>query len=278
MNKNYINSIVRTALKEDEAGRDITSRLTLDASARIKAVIVSREKGVLAGLPLALAAFLRVDKSIKLKAHAADGEVLKANARILSVEGKARSLLAAERTALNFLGQLSGIATLTSEYVRCAGKVKVYDTRKTHAGLREAEKYAVRMGGGHNHRQSLKDAVMVKDNHRAATDDLGELVAGLKLQVSSSMDVIVEVESMKEALQAAKAGANLLLLDNLPVAKVKEIARVLKGVCPLEVTGGVTLKNIGAYAKAGAERVSIGRLTHSAPALDFSLEVLSPKS
>ncbi len=274
MDKSYIDNIVKTALNEDEAKHDITSRLMLDEKARVKAVIVCREAGILAGLPLALAAFRQVDKKLKLKAYIADGKAMRSNAKILSVEGRARSVLAAERTAVNFLGQLSGIATLTGEYVRQAGQMKVYDTRKTHAGLRTAEKYAVRMGGGHNHRDSLKQGVMVKDSHWAVSSDVLEKVKSEKEKGRRGLEVIVEVESLKQALAAAAAGVNLLLLDNMPVAKVKEISRVLKGVCPLEVTGGVNLANIGAYAKTGAERVSIGAITHSAPCLDFSLEIL----
>lgn len=274
MDRVYINRLVAQALKEDEARADITSRLTIPAGRKVKAVIFSRQVGVLAGIPLAVAVFKQLDKTLRVKLLAKDGGKVRAGGRVLAVEGKARSIFAAERIALNFLGYLSGIATLTGEYVRRAGRMKVYDTRKTHAGLRAAEKYSVRMGGGYNHRLSLADGVMLKDNHRVLNSNLAEVVRNSKFKIKNSKQVIVEVESLQEALAAAGAGADLLLLDNMTPVGVKRIAKALKGRIPLEVSGGVTLSNIGKYAKSGADRVSIGRITHSAPSLDLSLEVI----
>ncbi len=274
MDRAYISKLVDIALKEDEARADITSRLTIPAGRKVKAVIFSRQVGVLAGIPLAVAVFKQLDKTLRVKLLAKDGGKVRAGGRVLAVEGKARSIFAAERIALNFLGYLSGIATLTGEYVRRAGRMKVYDTRKTHAGLRAAEKYSVRMGGGYNHRLSLADGVMLKDNHRVLNSNLAEVVRNSKFKIKNSKQVIVEVESLQEALAAAGAGADLLLLDNMTPVGVKRIAKALKGRIPLEVSGGVTLSNIGKYAKSGADRVSIGRITHSAPSLDLSLEVI----
>jgi len=276
MDKAYIQKLVALALREDATGQDITSRLAVPPGAVARATIISREPGVLAGLPLARGAFRQVDRGLRIKALARDGASVRANGKVLVVTGAARSIMTAERTAINFLGQLSGIASLTRQYVRRAGGMKVYDTRKTHAGLRVAEKYAVRLGGGYNHRFSLKEAAMVKDNHRKFAADLGSMVRELKTKLrklKGSPKLNVEVENLGDALLAAASGADLLMMDNMTPGAVRKIVKALKGAVPLEVTGGVNLANIAKYAASGADRVSIGRLTHSAPALDFSLEL-----
>ena len=275
-------SLIRRALAEDAAGRDITSRAILPANARIRAKIIAKQPGILAGGPLAAWTFQTLDRSLRCRLARRDGAHLSRGQAILTVEGRARSIFAAERTALNFLGHLSGIATLTRRFVeRVPRRVKILDTRKTLPGLRALEKYAVRIGGGDNHRWDLEDAVLIKTNHLKA---LGRSRAAAIEQAirrarwhARGKRVEVEVTNRAEFEAALLARPDAILLDNWPVARLREAVR-LRGrrrSLRLEASGGVTLANIRAVGRSGVDDISIGRLTHSAPALDVSLKVIS---
>jgi len=275
----------RRALSEDRAWNDVTSRFFVPSKTQAVATIKSREVGVLAGVDVARAVFLERDKKIVFQAFVRDGDLLRPGRTVLEARGSLRSLLSAERSALNFLSHLSGVASLTRLFVRAVGRRKtiVLETRKTTPGLRELEKYAVRMGGGKNHRKDLADAVLLKENHLAFfRGALGR--AGLIHQVQSvrrrGIPVVMECRDRDEALWALEAGADVLLLDNIPskdlpglVRWVRQKAKSLHKTPLLEVSGGVTLENVGVLALSGVDRVSSGALTHSAPALDFCMDV-----
>lgn len=265
-------ALARATLAEDldEAG-DITSAAVIPAGTRLRAVMAAREPLVLAGLAAAASAFQAMDPGVVLSIERADGECARAGDVLLRVAGDARALLAAERTALNIVQHLSGIATLTRVYVDAVegtGAV-VLDTRKTLPGLRWAEKYAVRMGGGTNHRMGLFDAVLIKDNHVAAAGGVGEAVARAK---AAGHAVEVEVDGVDQIAAALAAGADRLLLDNMDVATLRAAVALVEGRVPTEASGGVRLETIRAIAETGVTYVSVGRLTQSAPAVDIGLD------
>lgn len=273
-------ALLRAALREDLGPGDVTSRLTVGPKVRARAVLLARVPGVAAGLPLFGRAFRLLDPGARVHLLAAEGSPFRAGAALARVEGKARALLTAERTALNFVQRLCGVATLTRAFVDAARRrspaVRVLDTRKTTPLLRALEKYAVAQGGGTNHRLGLHDAVLIKDNHLKAA---GSVERAVRLARRGRLPVEVEVEGLAELDAALAAGADSVLLDNFPPAlAAKAVARVrafaAKGGrrVATEASGGVTLKNVGAYAAAGVDCVSVGALTHSAPALDLSLE------
>jgi nicotinate-nucleotide pyrophosphorylase (carboxylating) len=274
---------LRAALAEDVGPGDVTGELLVPADARAEARIVAKAPGVLAGVQVAMAVFdcAREDqpggRSSWVDAYLTpppEGTRLAPGDRVLEVSGNARALLRAERTALNFLQRLSGVATKTAEFVeavRGTGAV-ILDTRKTTPGWRAFEKYAVTVGGGHNHRFALYDAVLVKENHLVFGTGLQEALAARP----DGMPAIVEAETLEEFQVAMAAGCDVVLLDDFTPEEVAE-ARRARGVAErplLEVSGGITLNNVRAYAEAGAERISVGALTHSAPALDLSCSIL----
>jgi nicotinate-nucleotide pyrophosphorylase (carboxylating) len=272
---------VRAALKEDRAWDDVTSRGFLPPGLRAEAKIVSRADGVVSGAAAAAAAFRIRDASCRVAVKTSDGKAIKRNGVVLTVRGPLASILSAERTALNILCHLSGIATLTREFVRRAGgRAKVLDTRKTLPGLRDMEKWAVHCGGGANHRRDLSDAVLIKENHVECLDEstLPAKVGGAR---AKGLTVEMEARDRREILLALSAGVDILLLDNFPVKALPKVVRWIGGVCReqglrkplLEVSGGVSLETVGAISRAGVDRVSVGRLTHSAPALDMGLDV-----
>jgi nicotinate-nucleotide pyrophosphorylase (carboxylating) len=266
-------ALLDAAFAEDlGAAGDITSAATIPAGARLKAAMVARQPLVLAGLPIAVAAFARLDPGAAIAAHAADGDRLAAGATILTVMGNARALLAAERTALNILQHLSGIATLTAAYADAiAGTgATLLDTRKTIPGLRALAKYAVRMGGGANHRMGLFDAILIKDNHVAVAGGVAAAVAAAK--AASALPVQVEVDRLDQIAPALDAGADRLLLDNMPPPMLREAVGLVAGRVPTEASGGVTLETIRAIAETGVTYISVGRLTQSAPAVDIGLD------
>lgn len=272
-------AFVEATLAEDlggiaDAGRDLTATACLPAAARLKAVLDSRDKVVVAGLPIAAAFFRRLDPDCTIKPLAADGDRVEAGAHLLAVEGNARALLAAERSALNTLQHLTGIATLTCRYVDAiAGTgVILLDTRKTLPGLRHLEKYAVRMGGGTNHRMGLYDAPMVKDNHIAAAGGVTRAVAACK--AAGLSNITVEVDRIDQIEAALAAGADRLLLDNMPPPTLREAVRLVAGRVPTEASGGVNLDSIRAIAETGVTYVSVGRITQSAPAADIGMDYL----
>ncbi len=267
-----VRDIVARALAEDFGTLgDLTSIATIPEDATATAAIVSRRYGVLAGASGATEVFRQVDATVGLRWHLTDGDVLEEGAQVATVQGNLRSILAAERTALNLLQHASGVATLTRQYVQAAeGRVKIRDTRKTLPGLRAIEKAAVRAGGGYNHRECLSDAVLIKDNHLAFLD-LTAAVERSKVRWPGRT-VEVECDTLAQVLEAVAAGADVILLDNMTPDVVREAVSIVDGVVPLEVSGGVTFETIRDYAATGAEFVSVGALTHSAPALDLALD------
>ncbi len=276
----------RRALAEDRAGNDITSKNFVPLRARGLAKVVVKEPGVLAGLPVAQAVFQKIHPGVRVRCLARDGAFVSPGQEVLTARGPLRALLSAERTALNFLTHLSGIATLTHRFVRLAGPrgPAILETRKTLPGLRDLQKYAVRMGGGKNHRRDLSDAVLIKENHLAffqGSSGRRDLLDRVQRVKRSGRTVEMECRDKREVLWALDAGADILLLDNVPIGRLPGFVRWIRKECarrgtatpPLEVSGGVTMAVMSRLARAGVDRVSIGRLTHSAPALDMSLDV-----
>jgi len=271
-----IEDAVRRALAEDlgRAG-DITSAATIPAGAKASANLVARKEGVIAGLACAAETFRQIDPSISFRAKLGDGDKAAAGAIVAEVEGPARAVLAGERVALNFVGHLSGIATLTSAYVAKVAhtKAKIVDTRKTLPGLRALEKYAVRCGGGANHRFGLYDAVLIKDNHIAIAGGVAAALERVRA-AGHAVKVEIEVDSLAQLAEVLKAGgADQVLLDNMDPPMIKRAVEMVAGKLVVEVSGGVTLDNVAAIAATGVDVISVGRLTHSAPALDVALDV-----
>ncbi len=272
-------AFVEAVLAEDlggvaDAARDLTATACLAPDARLKAVLDSRDAVVVAGLPIAEAFFRRLDSDCTVELLVADGEAVPAGADLLRVEGRARALLAAERSALNTLQHLTGIATLTRTYVEAiAGTgATLLDTRKTLPGLRLLEKYAVRMGGGTNHRMGLWDAPMVKDNHIAAAGGVTEAVAACK--AAGLTNITVEVDRLDQIEPAIAAGADRLLLDNMAPPMLREAVALVAGRVLTEASGGVNLQTIRAIAETGVTFISVGRITQSAPAADVGMDYL----
>jgi nicotinate-nucleotide pyrophosphorylase (carboxylating) len=245
------------------------------SSRHARAALVARAAGTIAGVPLALAAFHLLDQRTEIRVDVDDGAKVERGETILFLSGSARGLLSAERVALNFLQRLSGIATLTARYVAAVKgtRTAILDTRKTTPGWRALEKYAVRCGGGANHRATLADAVLIKDNHIAACDgDVMVAVQRARAHAGTELTVQVECDSVAQARAAIAARADGLLLDNMPEHALKECVALAAGHCWTEASGGVTLETVRAVAETGVERISIGALTHSAPALDLALD------
>jgi nicotinate-nucleotide pyrophosphorylase (carboxylating) len=267
--------LIDRALSEDVGERDLTTAAVVPAGARARARIEQKSPGVPAGLRVAEKVFERVDPELRWHAHASEGE-WRDGGLLAEVAGEAASILAAERVALNFLGRLSGIATLTARYVRAVEGtgVKILDTRKTTPGLRALEKDAVRAGGGVSHRNGLYDAILVKENHVTLAGGVGEAA---RRAVTAADGVVVEVEctSLDEVAEALDAGAPRLLLDNMAPAELRRAVELVAGRAELEASGGITLATVRAAAEAGVGFISVGALTHSAPALDVSL-LLAP--
>jgi nicotinate-nucleotide pyrophosphorylase (carboxylating) len=269
--------VVGRALAEDIGSGDLTSEVLFGADDRCKAVILLKEAGVVCGLPLASAAFRKLDQAIELERLAGEGELVDAAPQeLVRLTGRTRAILGAERVALNLLGRLSGIATLTRRFVEAVegSGVAVLDTRKTTPGLRILEKYAVQIGGGVNHRFGLFDAVLVKDNHLRLAGGVAEAVRRLRSSVSLPLEV--EADTHEQVEQALGLGVERILLDNMSPSEVATAVELVAARAQLEVSGGVTLDNVRAYAETGVNAISIGALTHSARSLDVSLEVLEP--
>ncbi|HET9935075.1 MAG TPA: carboxylating nicotinate-nucleotide diphosphorylase [Methyloceanibacter sp.] len=266
---------VAAALDEDlSTAGDITTDAIIPADATAAAAIVAREAGVVAGLDLAEAAFKALDPDIRFTRIVADGGGVAAGGKIATVSGKTRAILSAERTALNFLGRLSGIATLTASYVKAVEGTgaRIACTRKTTPGLRALEKYAVRAGGGVNHRFGLYDAVLVKDNHIAAAGGIAGALARLKSRAGHSVRIEVEVDTLDQLAEALKFPIDAVLLDNMDAATLREAVKLVTGRVVIEASGGVTLENVREIASTGVDVISAGALTHSPRNLDSSLE------
>jgi len=274
-----LNRIVDLALSEDLGHGDVTSEALIPSELEGKATILVKADGVLAGLEVARRVFQRVDPSLKVEPRVKDGTKVKRGDIAATVSGRVISILKAERVALNFLQRLSGIASFTAQYVAEVRdtKARITDTRKTTPGLRLLEKYAVRMGGGHNHRFHLGDGILIKDNHlavlRARGLTLKQIVARAKQKVPKGLKVEVEVNSAKDALAAAKAGADIVMLDNMSPDEMRRAVSLLPSGIKTEASGGINLTNVRAAAMAGVDIISIGALTHSPKALDISLEL-----
>jgi nicotinate-nucleotide pyrophosphorylase (carboxylating) len=272
-----IDEAVQRALDEDlgRAG-DITSIATIPEKTQAHAIMVARQTGVIAGLPLAVATFQKLSPDINIHAHYRDGATVAAGVHVLAISGPARAVLAGERTALNFVGRLSGIATLTADYVRhTAGTgLRICCTRKTTPGLRALEKYAVRCGGGFNHRFGLDDAILIKDNHIAVAGGIRPVLERARAHIGHLVKVEIEVDDLTQLREALNTGlADVVLLDNMDIATLTEAVQLAKGRVVLEASGSVTLNSIARIAATGVDYVSSGALTHSAPNFDVALDI-----
>jgi nicotinate-nucleotide pyrophosphorylase (carboxylating) len=265
--------LIENALEEDRARSDITTEATTDAAATAHASLVMRSPGVVAGLAIAALAFTTLDAAVTFEFMASDGITVVPNTRMASVGGRARSLLSAERVALNFFGRLCGIATLTRAYVEAVRglPVRICDTRKTTPGLRALERYAVRAGGGYNHRFDLSDAVLIKDNHLATARSVAAAVDAARRHAGGA-PVEVECESLDDVRAAVEGGADAVLLDNMPLDRMRESVQFARGHAAIEASGGVTLQTVRAIAETGVDVISVGALTHSAPSADVALD------
>jgi nicotinate-nucleotide pyrophosphorylase (carboxylating) len=269
-----VRRLVEDALAEDLGILgDITSLACIDEGRRAEAVFVAREDGVLAGTALANETFRQLDEQIDVQWGAHDGDSVAAGTHLGRVFGPLRTILTGERTALNFMCHCSGIATTTHRYVMAAhGKVRVLDTRKTLPGLRSIQRAAVRAGGGFNHRDSLSDAVLIKDNHVAATGVAKSIERARSAWPGRMIEV--ECDTLDQVVEARDAAADRVLLDNMTPEQVRDAVAIVEGITQVEVSGGVTLETIGAYAESGADFVSVGALTHSVPVFDIGLDIL----
>jgi len=282
LNPDALAALCRAALAEDVGSGDATTLAVVPESLETTAVISVRKPCVCAGLPVAEAVFRELDENVVFESLVRDGARLAFPADIARISGKARALITGERTALNFLQRLSGIATLTHRFVERAKPhgAEILDTRKTTPGLRRLEKYAVRMGGGRNHRMGLYDRVMIKDNHRAlaALDGPGGIrraVAACREQYPN-LEVQVEADTLDDVDAAIDAGADIILLDNMTDEEMAEAVRRIAGRAIVEASGGMTLDRIAGVAATGVDRISVGELTHSAPAVDISMRIELP--
>jgi nicotinate-nucleotide pyrophosphorylase (carboxylating) len=270
-----VDPIVRAALAEDlgRAG-DITSQACVSPETRMSARFVARRPGVLSGLACARLAFAALDLDVRFEPHLADAATLAAGQSIATVQGSARTILSAERTALNLMGRMSGIASLTAAYVaQTSGtRARIIDTRKTTPLLRALEKYAVRCGGGANHRFGLDDAILIKDNHVAACGGVGEAVRRARATAGHMVKLEVEVDSLDQLREALEAAPDIVMLDNFGLADLEAAVALAAGRVVLEASGGVSLETVAAIARTGVDLISVGALTHSAPVLDIGLD------
>jgi nicotinate-nucleotide pyrophosphorylase (carboxylating) len=274
-NKRELQRKIEEWLQEDIGFGDITTMSTIPEEEQGTGILYAKEAGMIAGLPIVQQVFEVVDPSLVFVAKAADGDRVEKGQQIAEVEGSVRSILSGERLALNLLQRLSGIATRTNQYVQAiAGtKARVVDTRKTTPGLRLLEKYAVRVGGGHNHRYALYDAVMIKDNHIKGAGGIKQAVDAARAAIPHTMKIEVETESLEQVREALEAGADIIMLDNMELERMKEAVALIAGRAVVEASGGVTLETIRSIAETGVDVISVGALTHSVKALDISLDL-----
>ncbi len=268
-------AIVAAALEEDDTKHDITTAATVLSDRRARCRLVARQPGVIAGLPLAREAFEQLDKAVTVRIDHDDGSPVGRDMPVMFLSGHARGLLSAERVALNFVQHLSGIASLTARYVEAVAgtRAHILDTRKTTPGLRRLEKYAVRAGGGLNHRMDLSSGVLIKDNHLAAVDgDIRIAVKRARAIGSAGIKVEVECETLEQVKTAIDAGADVIMLDNMSLVELREAVKLVDGSAVTEASGGVTLETVRRIAETGVDWISVGALTHSAPALDLALD------
>ena len=270
-----IERIIRLALEEDLGTGDVTTDAILDPDLRGEACLIAREELVLAGLPVFKRVFHELCPELVVEGVCKDGDLIAPNTEVCLLKGRLAPILRAERTALNFLQRMSGIATLTRRYVERVKpcNVKILDTRKTVPGLRKFDKYAVRMGGGFNHRFGLSDGILIKDNHIAAAGSIFRAVELAKKHASHMLKIEVEVEDLAGVEEACRAGADVILLDNMRPAELVKAVELIKGQALVEASGGITLDTVKDVAETGVDMISVGALTHSPRASDFSLEI-----
>lgn len=285
MNGKEIEKLIDRALREDIGSGDITSRSVVDLDLEGIAVIQVKESGILAGIKIAQKVFKKINPGLKFTPFFKDGDRIKPQNKIASVEGNIRSILKAERTALNFLQQLSGVATFTSTFVnKVKGTpVKILDTRKTVPGLRALQKYAVRLGGGKNHRMGLYDMILIKENHIKAAGGVDEAIKraksfSKKKSKTRKLKIEVETRTLKELEKASQMGVDMIMLDNMSLSQTRKAVKIIRSIdtkIRIEVSGEIDLSKVRQIAKTGVDFISVGALTHSAKALDFSLKVVA---
>jgi nicotinate-nucleotide pyrophosphorylase (carboxylating) len=272
-----LEAIIEAALREDMPEGDITSESIIPAAAVSEAVFLAKEDGILAGLQVARRVFERIDPAVEFSERLEDGAAFKKSDILARLKGPTVALLKGERIALNFLQRLSGVATATRRFVDAVAgtKAKILDTRKTTPGLRLLEKYAVKMGGGTNHRLSLSDMVLIKDNHLRHVGSVAEAVRRARAAVKPGLRIEVEASDLAQVRDALAAGADMIMLDNMLIETMREAVTIVAGRVPLEASGTVSLERVRAVAETGVDFISVGALTHSARAVDISLEFLN---
>jgi len=274
INLSNIRNLIKLALKEDMPYGDVTTNTLVPSSAITSAVFITKEKGIICGLCAAKEVFKSLDKKIVFKQFVKDGQKVNKRQKIASVNGRARAILSGERTALNILQHLSGIATLTNEFVKAVGgKTKIFDTRKTTPLMRELEKHAVRCGGGYNHRQNLSDMALIKDNHLKIVDG-SQLIVDRFRQRHKKITIEIEAQNLKQVKQFLELNPDIIMLDNMNYGHMRLAIKYIRenSGCEIEISGNINLKTAAKYAELRPDRISVGKITHSAPNLDISLE------
>jgi len=271
-----VGSIIENALREDIGGGDVTTEVLFSEDAKCKAVIMAKEKGIVAGLPFAEKVFHKLDENIMWIDKKRDGDTAKPKDVLAEIEGSLRAVLTGERLALNFLQRLSGIATMTSSFVKAVEgfTVKILDTRKTAPGLRILDKYAVSVGGGYKHRFGLYDGIMIKDNHIKLSGGITQAVNTIREKVKVKFKIEVETSTLDEVKEALSVGADIIMLDNMTVETMRQAVKIINGRALTEASGGINLDNVRQTAETGVDFISIGALTHSSRALDIGLYML----
>lgn len=270
-----IKDLIAKALIEDIGPGDITTETLIPTDVSGKAEIIAKESLILAGIDVASKVFHQIDSDMSFVGNHSDGQELPSGTVIATISGSLVSLLTAERVALNLLQRLSGIATLTREYVKKieGTKARILDTRKTTPGLRGLEKYAVRAGGGKNHRFGLFDGILIKDNHIAAVGSINEAVKRARIKAPHTLKIEVETENIEQVREAISAGADIIMLDNMGIETMEEAVKLINGKALIEASGGINLNNVRQVAETGVDFISVGALTHSARAMDISMEI-----
>lgn len=271
-----IDKIIEQALLEDIGTGDITTESIIPSNLKAKGIIKTSEEGVVAGLDIVFLVFIKLDSEICFQPKIKDGNKIFPGEILGEITGPARTILKGERVALNFLQRMSGIATITSKFCQQVKDfpVRIFDTRKTTPGLRILEKYAVRMGGGHNHRFGLYDAVLIKDNHIAVAGGIKSAVNSVRKQISHTAKIEVEVENLSQLQEALKVQVDTIMLDNMDLETMKEAVKMVKGEALIEASGGITLEKVREIAQTGVDLISVGALTHSVKSLDISMEIV----
>jgi len=271
-----VQKIVEQSLLEDIGTGDITTEYIIPSNLKAKGIIKTSEEGVVAGLDIACLVFKKLDSEINFQSKIKDGEKILPEEILAEITGSAQTILKGERVALNFLQRMSGIATITSKFCQEVKDfpVRIVDTRKTTPGLRILEKYAVRMGGGYNHRFGLYDAVLIKDNHIAVAGGIRSALNSVRKQISHTAKIEVEVENLYQLQEALKMKADIIMLDNMDLETMKKAVKMAKGKASIEASGGITLEKVREIAQTGVDLISVGALTHSVKALNISMEII----